>query len=205
MPDTAGSQPMVIPLWSGEVPHTFTGQRRPEEQYVNHVPRHLVIMGAAGSGKTTVSTTLSEHLGWIAAEADEFHPPANIAAMTAGIPLTDEDRWPWLESIQAWMSAQAKNGRSTVIACSALKRSYRGVLSRAEGRVQFVHLDGAPEVLSDRMVTRRGHWMPVSLLPSQLAALEPLDPDEDGLTVDFLSTPGSISAQILDGLLLSDS
>lgn len=172
---------------------------------MNHVPRHLVIMGAAGSGKTTVSTTLSEHLGWIAAEADEFHPPASIASMTAGIPLTDEDRWPWLESIREWMSAQARNGRSTVIACSALKRSYRDVLSRAEGRVQFVHLDGAPEVLTERMVTRRGHWMPVSLLPSQLAALEPLDEEEDGLTVDFLSTPANISAQILEGLLLADS
>ncbi|MBF4994603.1 gluconokinase [Arthrobacter gandavensis] len=162
-------------------------------------------MGAAGSGKTTVSTTLSEHLGWIAAEADEFHAPASIAAMTAGVPLRDEDRWPWLESIQAWMSTQARNGRSTVIACSALKRSYRDVLSQAEGRVQFVHLDGAPEVLSNRMASRRGHWMPVSLLPSQLSALEPLDADEDGLTVDFLCTPGTISAQILEGLIVPDS
>ena len=172
---------------------------------MNHLPRHLVIMGAAGSGKTTVSTTLSEHLGWIAAEADEFHPAANIAAMTAGVSLTDEDRWPWLESIRAWMTAQAQNGRSTVIACSALKRSYRDVLSGAEGRVQFVHLDGEPEVLSERMASRRGHWMPVSLLPSQLAALEPLDQDEDGLTVDFLSAPGRITSQILEGLLLADS
>ena len=172
---------------------------------MNHVPRHVVIMGAAGSGKTTVSTTLSEHLGWIAAEADEFHAPASIASMTAGIPLSDEDRWPWLESIREWMSTQAKNGRSTVIACSALKRSYRDVLSRADGRVQFVHLDGAPEVLSDRMATRRGHWMPVSLLPSQLSALEHLDPDEDGLTVDFLNPPGSISTQILEGLIIPDS
>jgi len=162
-------------------------------------------MGAAGSGKTTVSTTLSEHLGWIAAEADEFHPAANIAAMTAGVPLTDEDRWPWLESIRGWMTTQARNGRSTVIACSALKRSYREVLSGAEGRVQFVHLDGSPRVLSERMVSRRGHWMPVSLLPSQLAALEPLEPDDDGLTVDFLSAPGRISARIMEVLLAADS
>ncbi|MGW9404323.1 gluconokinase [Arthrobacter sp. NPDC055585] len=169
------------------------------------MPRHLVIMGAAGSGKTTVTTTLSEHLGWIAAEADEFHSPASIAAMTAGVPLTDEDRWPWLESIRGWMSTQAQNGRSTIVACSALKRSYRDVLSSAEGRVQFVHLDGASDVLAERMETRRGHYMPVSLLPSQLEALEPLDEDEDGLTVDFLEAPGHISAQILQGLLLAGS
>lgn len=172
---------------------------------MNHVPRHLVIMGAAGSGKTTVATTLSEHLGWIAAEADEFHAAASIAAMTSGIPLTDDDRWPWLESIRSWMSTQAQNGRSTIVACSALKRSYRDVLSGAEGRVQFVHLDGAPDVLAERMETRRGHYMPVSLLPSQLEALEPLDADEDGLTVDFLEAPGHISAEILQGLLLAGS
>ncbi|MER1995436.1 MAG: gluconokinase [Arthrobacter sp.] len=171
---------------------------------MNHVPRHLVIMGAAGSGKTTVATTLSEHLGWIAAEADEFHSAANIAGMSAGVPLTDEDRWPWLESIRDWMGAQAQNGRSTIVACSALKRSYREVLSGAEGRVQFVHLTGAAEVLAERMESRRGHYMPLSLLPSQLQALEPLEPDEDGLTVDFLQPPGRISADILEGLLLAD-
>lgn len=171
---------------------------------MNHVPRHLIIMGAAGSGKTTIATTLSEHLGWIAAEADEFHRKSSIEAMAAGVPLTDEDRWPWLESIRGWMSTQSQNGRSTIVACSALKQSYRQVLSGAEGRVQFVHLDGAADVLAERMVSRRGHYMPVSLLPSQLAALEPLKADEDGLTVDFLHSPARISAQILDGLLLAD-
>ena len=170
---------------------------------MNHVPRHLVIMGAAGSGKTTVATTLSEHLGWIAAEADEFHSAASIAAMTSGVPLTDADRWPWLESIRGWMSTQAQNGRSTIVACSALKRSYREVLSRAEGRVQFVHLTGAAEVLAPRMESRRGHYMPLSLLPSQLEALEPLEQDEDGLTVDFLQSPGRICSEILEGLLLA--
>ena len=168
---------------------------------MNHMPRHLVVMGAAGSGKTTIATTLSEHLGWIAAEADEFHSADSIERMAAGIPLTDEDRWPWLESIRSWMSTQAQNGRSTVIACSALKRSYREVLSGADGQVQFVHLDGSQDVLAERMASRRGHYMPLSLLPSQLADLEPLDPDEDGVTVDFLSPPARISAQILDELL----
>ena len=168
---------------------------------MSHVPRHLVIMGAAGSGKTTVATTLSEHLGWIAAEAEEFHPAANIERMTAGTPLCDEDRWPWLEAIRSWMTTQALNGRSTVIACSALKRSYRDLLSGAEGRVQFVHLDGAPDVLAERMASRRGHFMPLSLLPSQLADLEPLGQDEDGLTVDSLGAPAQISARIMQDLL----
>ena len=165
----------------------------------------VVVMGVQGCGKSTAGRAIAATLGLPFLDGDDLHPASNKAKMASGHPLTDEDRWPWLESIREWMSAQAKNGRSTVIACSALKRSYRGVLSRAEGRVQFVHLDGAPEVLTDRMVTRRGHWMPVSLLPSQLAALEPLDEEEDGLTVDFLSTPANISAQILEGLLLADS
>ncbi|MBD7994885.1 gluconokinase [Arthrobacter sp. Sa2CUA1] len=159
-------------------------------------------MGVAGSGKTTTATALSEHLGWIAAEADEFHPAANIEKMTSGVPLTDDDRWPWLFSITGWMSTQAQNGRCTIITCSALKRSYRDVLAEAEGQVHFVHLNGQPEVLAERMQSRRGHFMPASLLPSQLSALEPLGADEPGLTVDILKTPAQITAEILDRLLL---
>ena len=111
-------------------------------------PQHLVIMGVSGSGKTTISTLLSEHLGWIAAEADEFHPAANIAKMSSGTPLTDEDRWPWLDSIRTWMDTQAGNGRSTIVTCSALKRAYRDVLSTAAGEVHFIHLDGDVDVVA---------------------------------------------------------
>ena len=164
--------------------------------------QHLVIMGVAGSGKSTTATLLSEHLGWIAAEADEFHPAANIEKMSSGVPLADEDRWPWLASITGWMSAQAQNGRCTIITCSALKRSYRQVLAEAEGQVHFVHLHGEAEVLAERMQSRRGHFMPASLLPSQLSTLEPLDDDEPGITLDILRTPSQLSAEILNRLLL---
>ncbi|WP_312178903.1 gluconokinase [Arthrobacter sp.] len=169
---------------------------------MNLPSQHLVIMGVAGSGKTTTATLLSEHLGWIAAEADEFHSAANIEKMSSGVPLADEDRWPWLTSITEWMSTQAQNGRCTIITCSALKRSYRQVLAQAEGQVHFVHLHGEPEVLAERMQSRRGHFMPASLLPSQLSTLEPLEDDESGITVDILRTPAQISAEILDRLLL---
>jgi gluconokinase len=163
-------------------------------------PQHLVIMGVSGSGKTTISTLLSEHLGWIAAEADEFHPEANIAKMSSGTPLTDEDRWPWLDSIRNWMDSQAGNGRSTIVTCSALKRTYRDILATALGEVHFVHLNGDTAVLQERMKTRSGHFMPASLLPSQLSTLEPLAGDEPGIVVDILKTPADIASDILTRL-----
>lgn len=165
-------------------------------------PQHLVIMGVSGSGKTTISTLLSEHLGWIAAEADEFHPTANIEKMASGTPLEDADRWPWLESISAWMGTQAENGRSTIVTCSALKRSYREVLDAAPGEVHFIHLNGDVDLLRERMKTRSGHFMPASLLPSQMSTLEPLTQAESGIVVDILKTPGEIAADILARLNL---
>ncbi|MFJ7749862.1 gluconokinase [Arthrobacter sp. NPDC097144] len=166
------------------------------------VPQHLVIMGVSGSGKTTISTLLSEHLGWIAAEADEFHPEANIAKMSSGTPLTDDDRWPWLDSIKNWMDTQAENGRSTIVTCSALKRVYRDVLGAAAGQVHFVHLNGSADVLRERMKTRSGHFMPPSLLPSQINTLEPLADDEPGIVVDILHSPAELADEILNRLHL---
>ncbi|SMF51892.1 gluconokinase [Cellulosimicrobium cellulans J34] len=160
-------------------------------------PQHLVVMGVAGSGKTTVATLLARHLGTEYAEADQFHPQANIDKMSAGTPLTDEDRWPWLEAIRDWLSAEADAGRSGVVTCSALKRSYRDLLRTADGSVCFVHLDGSRELLGERMEHRSGHFMPTSLLPSQLATLEPLADDEPGFTLDVASTPEQIVEQIL--------
>ncbi|OUE19792.1 Thermoresistant gluconokinase [Clavibacter michiganensis] len=163
-------------------------------------PRHVVVMGISGSGKTTIATALAERLGWTFAEADEFHSEANVAKMSAGTPLTDDDRWPWLEAMRDWMGGEARAGRSTVVTCSALKRSYRDLLDSAEGDVRFVHLSGDTELIRERMKTRSGHFMPASLLPSQISTLEPLDDGERGLTLENTGTPDEVTTRIVDEL-----
>lgn len=157
----------------------------------------LVVMGVSGSGKTTVGTALAKAMGVDYAEADEFHPAANIAKMTSGIPLTDEDRWPWVHAIADWIRSHERTGG--VVTSSALKRSYRDVL-RGGGNARFLHLNGDRELIGERMKTRTGHFMPVSLLDSQLADLEPLDADEDGITVDIAHPPEEIVKTALDAL-----
>lgn len=144
-------------------------------------PRHLVVMGVSGSGKSTLAAALAADLGLPMAEADEFHPPENIAKMASQTPLTDEDRWPWLESLRDWMSTQAATG--SVITCSALRRSYRDVLRAAAGRVVFLHVDVEIPRLNTRLAHRSGHFMPPALLESQLSTLEALDPEEDGVVL----------------------
>jgi gluconokinase len=150
----------------------------------------VVVMGVSGSGKSTVGRELAARLGVPYAEADEFHPPANIDKMSAGVPLTDEDRWPWLRAIAAWLAERAARGGG-VVSCSALKRSYRDLL-RSAGEVCFLYLAGDRSVIAGRLAGRTGHFMPASLLDSQLADLEPLAPDEPGLTVDVALPPGEI-------------
>nr|WP_238385089.1 gluconokinase [Nesterenkonia muleiensis] len=144
-------------------------------------------MGVSGTGKTTLAEALSQQLGPPYAEADEFHPPENIAKMSAGTSLTDEDRWPWLGALRDWMSSRAEAG--SIITCSALKRSYRDLLRTADGEVLFLHVDVDRPRLEDRLAHRSGHFMPPSLLDSQLAALEPLQPDEPGIRIINDSTP----------------
>lgn len=163
-------------------------------------PMHLIIMGVSGSGKTTIATALSERLGWVYAEADEFHSAENITRMSQGIPLTDEDRAPWLESIARWISDKSAKGESTIVTCSALKRRYRDVLAGADGDVRFVHLLGDLEIIRSRMTTRIGHFMPESLLPSQVSTLEPLQEDEQGLIVENVGTPVDVTDSIMAGL-----
>ena len=166
---------------------------------------HLVIMGVAGAGKSTIAAALSRTLGWSSAEADEFHPQSNIDKMSSGVALQDEDRWPWLSRIRDWMSAQASAGHSTVLTCSALKRSYRQLLSEAQGRVIFVHLDGDAALLGERMQGREGHFMPPTLLPSQLATLEPLTAEElaaGSLRLDISQTPEQLVAAVVASLEL---
>ncbi|MEU6645448.1 gluconokinase [Saccharomonospora sp. NPDC046836] len=160
----------------------------------------LVVMGVSGAGKTTVAQLLAERLGWRMAEADEFHPQANIDKMSAGVPLTDADRAPWLRTIRDWISERAAAGENTVVTCSALKRSYRDILREASARVRFVFLSGSAEVVGTRLADRTGHFMPPSLLDSQFGDLEPLASDEDGITVDVAGTPGRIADSVIADL-----
>lgn len=142
---------------------------------------HIVVMGVSGSGKSTLAERLGTELHWPTAEADDFHPPASIAKMSQGVPLTDEDRWPWLWAIRDWMDAHTEGG--SIVTCSALKRSYRDLLRESGGVVVFLHVTGPLELLAQRLAGRSDHFMPASLLSSQFDALEPLGPDEDGTTL----------------------
>ena len=140
----------------------------------------VVIMGVSGSGKTAVGSAVAARLGWRFIDADDLHPPANIARMSAGIPLTDQDRDPWLAAV----AQQLASGRRTIAACSALKRVYRAAIGEAVPGVFFVQLAVPAAILAARMRAREGHFMPALLLDSQLSALEPLDPGEPGIAVD---------------------
>jgi gluconokinase len=155
----------------------------------------FVVMGVSGSGKTTIGEKLAERLGWEYAEADEFHPAANVEKMAAGIPLSDEDRWPWLQKIAARIDARIAARAPAVVTCSALKRSYRDVLRRRE--VQIVHLDGTYELIAARLAARRGHFFRPELLASQFAALEPPAPDEGAIVVSIDDDPDAIVDRIL--------
>ena len=152
--------------------------------------RHVVVMGVSGVGKSTIAKGLSTLTGWTFAEGDGFHPQANVEKMREGQPLTDDDRWPWLRTIGDWMSEEIAQGRSAVITCSALRRSYRDLLREGRPEVEFCHLAADPGLIGDRLDDRLGHFMPSSLLRSQYDTLEPLAADEPGVTV---SVEGSVS------------
>jgi carbohydrate kinase (thermoresistant glucokinase family) len=145
-------------------------------------------MGVSGSGKTAVGSALAARLGWRFIDADDLHPPANIAKMSAGTPLTDEDRAPWLAAV----ARQLVSGPPAIAACSALKRAYRNTLADTVPGVFFVHLAVPATTLAARMRTREGHFMPASLLDSQLSALEPLGPGEPGITIDADRDPDDV-------------
>lgn len=166
-------------------------------------PVCLVVMGPSGTGKTTTAKGLAARLGWTFAEADEFHPKRNIDKMSAGIPLGDEDRAPWLAAIRDWISSKAETGESTVITCSALKRRYRDVLRGADARVRFVELTADEAVIRERMEKRKGHYMPPSLLASQFADFEPLGADEDGVRVSVEEAPEAVQDDALRQLGLA--
>ena len=159
--------------------------------------RHLVVMGVTGTGKSSVAHVLQESLGWGFAEGDDLHPASNLAKMAAGIPLQDADRWPWLDAIGAWTRARDREGLATIVTCSALRRAYRDRLREAASSTVFVHLVGTPALLESRLQGRTGHFMPVSLLPSQLATLEPLQPDERGFEVSVDAPLATIADEVL--------
>jgi gluconokinase len=154
-------------------------------------------MGVSGSGKSTVGAALAQRLRVPFADADDFHPQANIDKMSAGIPLDDRDRGPWLDAIGEWLAAHPDGG---VMSCSALKRGYRDRLRHHAKGVEFLHLAGTPEVLARRMAGRPGHFMPPSLLTSQLSTLEPLEPDEHGVTLDIDQSVDDLVQQYVDHL-----
>lgn len=175
----------------------------PAEDLAPSEPQVIVVMGVSGSGKTTVAEGIARSLGWTHAEGDDFHSAANKHKMASGTPLTDEDRWPWLRAIGEWMDGELAEDRSAVVTCSALRRVYRDLLREGRPTVRFCELDAPQELIAGRLEQRRGHYMPSSLLPSQLATLEPLAPDEPGVRVSVAATPDQIVRDALSALGLT--
>lgn len=163
------------------------------------LPRAIILMGVAGCGKTTIGRQLAADLGWTFRDADDFHPPANIAKMAAGTPLADADREPWLRALRACIDASLARGESLVLACSALRAGYRSILSEGRTDVHLVHLRGDYELIRSRLQQRQGHYMRAVMLESQFATLEP---PENALTISIDASPETIVAQIRSALSL---
>src|SRR4029077_8866433 len=160
-------------------------------------PPILVIMGVSGAGKSTIGEELAARLGWPFEEGDSLHPEVNVTKMHAGIPLTDEDRRPWLERVAAWIDAQRAAKQPGIITCSALKRSYRQIIIGDRPEVRLVYLRGGRDLIAEHLAGRHGHLVPRALLRSQIDTLEEPDPSEDPLTVDV----GASAAQIADEII----
>jgi len=159
----------------------------------------VIVMGVVGAGKTTVGSLLAQQLGWTFADADDFHPQGNVEKIGRGIPLTDEDRQPWLERLRAEITTSIAHGRNVVLACSALKRSYRQQLETGP-EVRFVYLQGSADLIAERLRSRQGHFASEQILASQFAELE--EP-ETGVTVGITSSPPEIAAEIREKLGLA--
>jgi gluconokinase len=168
-------------------------------------PCALIVMGVSGAGKSTVGEALAARLGWRYEDGDAFHPESNVAKMHAGHPLTDEDRWPWLRAIAAEIDRVCQAGSHVVMACSALRRTYRDVLLHGRKDVRLVYLDGTEPLIGDRLSHRKGHFMPPGLLASQFATLEPPDTDEHAVRVSIDAPVERIVDDVLDQLGLGRS
>ena len=169
------------------------------------VPCALIVMGVSGSGKSTIADELAERLGWTYEDGDRFHPASNVAKMSAGHPLTDEDRWPWLQAIADEIDRVCKAGEHAVIACSALKRAYRDILVHGRNDVRIIYLNGTQELIANRLAARKGHFMPPGLLDSQFRTLEPPDASENPVTVSIDAPVEAIVDDIIADLRLAPS
>ncbi len=161
------------------------------------VPAVIVVMGVSGCGKSTIASMLAQRLGWTYEDGDWFHPKSNIEKMHNGEPLNDEDRWPWLHGIAAWIDATRKAGNHGTIACSALKRAYRDILVDGRRDVRIVYLKGDKELIARRLAARQGHYMPAALLDSQFEALEEPQADENPIVVSIAPHPREIVETIV--------
>ncbi len=167
------------------------------------MPCALIVMGVSGSGKSTIADKLAERLRWSYEDGDKFHPASNVAKMSAGHPLTDEDRWPWLQAIADEIDRICGAGQHAVIACSALKRAYRDILVHGRSDVRIVYLQGAQELIAKRLAARKNHFMPPGLLDSQFKTLEPPDPRENPVTVSIDAPVDVIVDDIIRKLRIS--
>ena len=163
-------------------------------------PGVIVVMGVAGSGKSTIAAELARRLGWRFAEGDAFHPAANVEKMRQGIALDDTDRWPWLDAIAAWVHETRRGGGRCVVACSALKRAYRERIAAGRDDVRFVYLQGTYDLVSRRMASREGHYMPLALLRSQYDTLEEPGTEENPIVLSVERTPEELVTRIVEAL-----
>jgi gluconokinase len=168
-------------------------------------PLVIVLMGVSGCGKSTVGGELSRLLGWPFRDADSFHPPANIEKMSRSVPLTDEDRWPWLDAIGGWIDERIARGEPGIVSCSALKRAYRARIGAKRQAVRLVHLLGSQDMIAARLAARTDHFMPPGLLASQFAALEEPGPEERALVVGIAMPPRYMASAIIEKLGLPAS
>jgi gluconokinase len=170
---------------------------------IGEMPCALVVMGVSGSGKSTIADKLAERLRWRYEDGDRFHPASNVAKMSAGHPLTDEDRWPWLQAIADEIDRLCKAGEHAVIACSALKRAYRSILVHGRNDVRMIYLRGTQDLIAHRLARRKDHFMPPGLLDSQFKTLEPPDASENPVTVSIDASVDAIVEDIVRQLRLN--